>query len=165
MDEFDPDEAEQDEAPEGPAIEEAEGVDPKRLTKLQNENRSLRVRLRRTELQAKFGPDISELVPDTLPLKEWEAFAEKLQDFKGPAAQTDQTESVEVEAPVEEPSPAERQLAAVSRSSATGGPAASRMSAREWMDLNQKSPGEAMKLLRGGGVELEGPANPQTPLP
>jgi hypothetical protein len=132
--EFDPEEEGQDpESEETPA--ESAAADPAKLAKLQKENRSLRGRLRRAELGAEYGKDIAELVPDALPLKEWDAYAEKLVALRG---QTGKEETPpEGEAPAEPPTEAEQKLAVVSSASS----AAAAGSDNPYRDMSAKEIG------------------------
>ncbi len=122
------------------------GEDP-RYKKLQHENRSLRDRLRRTEMVAEFGAEIVELIPPALPMKEWKGYAEKLQTFKGTAA----SETTQDEAP--EPPPVERQeqeqrLAAVGASRTPGNASTEVKTAREIQELMSVDPAEGFKAAQ-----------------
>jgi hypothetical protein len=72
------------------------------------------VRLRRSEVTAKYGAEVVDMIPDELPIRKWDEFAEKLHArlAERPTAPEDKGE--DAEAP-EEPTPAERKLAAVSK--------------------------------------------------
>jgi 16S rRNA C967 or C1407 C5-methylase (RsmB/RsmF family) len=74
VDEYSDEESQEDFA-EGTSAPE---IDENLLRKLKNENQSLRQRLRRTELEANFGKDVVELIPEELPLSKWEEYAGKL---------------------------------------------------------------------------------------
>jgi hypothetical protein len=133
--------------------------------KLQHENRSLRGRLRRSEIEAKHGKDVAELIPDEIPLSKWDEFAEKLAAKISVERPEDPVQQREVvPAPKEEPTPEERNLAAASGGT-SGAPAAERISAKSWMEMNQSNPAEARRLLASGGVILDGSPNPRIETP
>lgn len=134
----------------------------RKAEKAGREAQQLRTRLRRTEMTAKHGADIVELIPETLPLKEQESLADKLAE-RLRVAPSETVEVTEEAAPVE-PTPQEQRLATVNSSSPSSSPAVARISAREWMDIRQKNPAEANKLLLSGGVELAEEAHPRTSL-
>jgi hypothetical protein len=132
--------------------------------KLQHENRSLRGRLRRSEIEAKHGKDVAELIPEEVPLSKWEDFAEKLAAKLSVERSEETQQREEAPAPKEELTPEERNLAAASGGT-SGSPAAERISAKSWMELNQKNPAEARRLLNSGGVILDGSPNPRIETP
>src|SRR3990167_3368595 len=132
-----------------------ETVDPAKYRKLQAENRSLRTRLRRSEIGAKYGSEVVELIPDELPLGKWEAFAEKLAgrlktDGAGPA---DETETAAV-APVA-PTPEASRLGAV----ATGGSGAGLVAPprtytpQEVRKIGLRDHAEALKIIASGAMQ------------
>lgn len=134
------------EANDGNEEPQAASEDPK-YRKLQNENVNLRRRLRRTEIEAKHGEDVAALIPDSLPLNEWQGFAEKVVAFRG--AQVPET--TPDEAP--EPPPVERQereqrLAAVGASRTPGHADRGALSAREIQDLMRTDPAEGIKAAQ-----------------
>ena len=145
---------------EAPAAEQAQPPeeDPT-LKKLRSENRSLRTRLRRTELQAKYGEEVVGLIPEELPLKKWEPFAEQLSGRLTKQAEADPTETVTEEAPKVEPPPEEKQLAAVSKGATTTGPATEKMSFADWRKLYAENPQQALSM-NADQVELA-----ENPLP
>ncbi len=114
------------------------------VERLKKENYKLRDKVRRTDLSAKFGSDVVELIPASLPAQEWEAYAEKLQALKGAAPVTAEPpgEAVKVpEPPSEETKAAEAAMAAVaSTPSSRGGTAPPQLSAQEIGQLMQSDP-------------------------
>lgn len=116
--------------------------------KLQQENRSLRSRLRRTEIEAKHGKDVAELIPDELPLTKWEEFAEKL------AAKTqaerpvvpEQTETPET--PKVEPTAEETRLAAAADTTPPPSTQTSVATAAEIGELMRTNPAEGLKVAQ-----------------
>jgi hypothetical protein len=87
---------------------------------LQNENRSLRERLRRSEIQAEHGEQIASLIPTSLPLNEWPEYAEKLSALIPKAPAPESADSEPANAPSEERTEREERLAAVAAPQATG---------------------------------------------
>jgi hypothetical protein len=92
-------------APEGEA----------KLKKLQQENVSLRRRLRRTELVTKHGQEIVDLIPDELPVTKWDQFAEKLSTRLAERAQEAPAGEAEQPAPEEEPTESEKKMAVLNK--------------------------------------------------
>ena len=134
----DGEEAEQEAAP-------AKADDSAEMTRLREQNRKLTFKVHKTELEAKYGSEIAGLVPETLPFKEWDTFAEKLDALRGTAVEK---ETEAEAAPPEEPSEAEQALAAVSSqpSATSAGPDLYReMSAKE---IGQLPPGEREKAMQ-----------------
>jgi hypothetical protein len=107
------------EADAAPAPTGESGDDP-RYRKLQNENRSLRERLRRSEIQAEHGEQIASLIPTSLPLNEWPEYAEKLSALIPKAPAPESADSEPANAPSEERTEREERLAAVAAPQATG---------------------------------------------
>lgn len=124
----------------------------KEFKKLQAENKSLRGRLRRTEIEARYGKDIADLIPGSLPMREWLEFAEKVRDriaeesTAGRFAQTGQSVE-EVSNP--EPTAEERNLALAAAAGTSGyhDTALEGLSAKEILELGKVSPGAAERLI------------------
>lgn len=148
-DEFEPD---QDVEPSEDQ-EQAAGED-KRHLKLQKENESLRRRLRTFEAAEKYGKDVAELIPEELPITKWDEFAEKLK-VKFSAVQFPTPTEATEEAP-EEPTPEERQLAAVTKQGPSGaGPSPGIYSAEEAIRVYSENPEQYRRLREAGLVKLE----------
>lgn len=101
-----------------------------RYKQLRQENQSLRQRLRRTELEANFGKEIVELVPEELPLDKWEEFAGRL------AERLSKPEAPEAgqETP---PEPAPQEDVRTDVGTVTGAPAPGTQAAGELMTVAQ----------------------------
>ena len=82
------------------------------MARLREQNRKLTFKVHKTELEAKYGSEIAGLVPETMPFKEWDQFAEKLIALRGTAVEEKEAEPAE--APQEEPSATEQALATAS---------------------------------------------------
>lgn len=150
MDEYTDDEAQEASAEETPAA-----IDDKYVRKLKDENQSLRQRLRRTELEANFGKDVVELIPEELPLSKWEEFAGKLAERMPKAVEAEQTEPApEDTSQEEEPT----KLAAVATSPSSGAPTAGElMTTAEIKELAKSDPVAAARLMNEGKFQ---PAKP-----
>ena len=72
------------------------------------------------KLLASYDAEIVDLIPDTLPFKEREEFAEKLKALRGTSVEPAQAETATPEAPPEEPTEAEKQFALANASPASG---------------------------------------------
>ena len=145
------DEYTEDEAPEVSEQETAPAVpDDKELRKLKQENQSLRQRLRRTELEANFGKDVVELIPEELPLSKWEEFAGRLSErMPKQEAQTEQNEPAPEDAP-QEVAP-QSGLAAVAQAPSVGKPASEGLlTVAEIKELGKTDPIKANDLIRQG---------------
>jgi hypothetical protein len=116
------------------------------VRKLRQENRSLRERLRRSEVEAKHGAEVAGLIPPSLPLDEWEDYAAKLADFRQAPAPAP-TESETVDAPSEERQATEAKLAAVVAPQATGTPQEI-LSAKEIGDLMKADPAAGLRAAQ-----------------
>jgi hypothetical protein len=133
----------------------------KEARKARKEAAKHRVELRRVKFEAKYGPDIAELVPAELPPEKWESQAEivKARLSAGRPEEPEQQRE-EAPAPKVEPTPDEQRIAAASGGT-SGSPAAEKMGAKAWMDLRRDNPAEADRVLLGGGVDLEGAPSPR----
>src|SRR5262249_21017139 len=140
----------EDETPPAPSPRES---DPD-VAKLRRENHSLRARLRRTELAKKYGDDVVAMIPEGLPIKEWEAQAEKLVTFRGqtPSGQEPKPDEEEEPPPPEPepPTPAEQALATASSGTSIGtsAPTGSELSAKEIGELGKKDPQKAWEAIQ-----------------
>ena len=149
---------EQDSEEEGatPASPE-QGQDPG-MDKLRKENRALRSKLRRSEISAKYGPGVVDLIPDELPIRKWDEFAEKLHArLAERPAPTETGEPAEVP---EEPTQAERKLAAVSKagSAPSATAAASTITRDELHEIyKQQGPDKAAQYIKEGRVIWHNP--------
>jgi hypothetical protein len=141
------DEYTDEETPEVATEDPAPQTDDPALRKLKQENQSLRQRLRRTELEANFGKDVVELIPEELPLSKWEEFAGKLAE-RMPKDQAKQDEpAAEESAPEAEPAG----LAAVSGASTPGTPiAGDPLTSAEIKELYKTDPVRASQLVNQG---------------
>lgn len=147
MDEFDEGlSPEGDDIPEAPEPIEPPSPDAK-LKKLQNENRSLRTRLRRSELEAKHGKTVADLIPDEVPLTKWDEYAEKLAAFASERPE-ERTAGQEAEVPKEEPTPDEQKLAAATGATSGAGAATVEMTPREIRELGKADPVRAMQQIK-----------------
>ena len=131
-------------APSGPDVDWQ-----KETEKARKEAHGLRERLRRTEIEAEYGKDVAALLPTGLPIKEWKDFAEKLTEFRNQAAPPAQASVETPEAPPEEPTEAEKQLATASGGPATGTSQAAqeRLTLKEMIELGQRDPAEAQARI------------------
>lgn len=114
--------------------------------KARKEAQSLRSRLRRTEIEAKYGADVADLIPDSMPMREWDDFAEKLADRLAGSQTT--SDPVDVVASNPEPTPEEQRLAAAAGTSGYSTSAAERPSAKEILELGRVSPGAATREIQ-----------------
>lgn len=145
-DEFEGQESEdtEQEAPgEQPSLEYLQ----KREAKLAKENRSLRERLRRSELEAKHGKEIADFVAESgAPITNWESLAEKAAAFTPRA--TDQ-EPGEGGAPDEGQAPSsedEQKLAALASKKGTAASDKGTMTVQEWVAFAQENPSAAFAM-------------------
>jgi hypothetical protein len=151
MDEYDAPEEQGSEGAEEPQA--GSSVDwQAEAEKLKRENYKLRVKNRKVELSAKFGPEVVELIPEALPADEWEGYAEKLTHFRGAApateASTTEPEAQAETANVADPA-AEQAMAAVTGLPSSGGQTpVTQMSGKELMDLYQSDPQKALDAAR-----------------
>jgi 16S rRNA C967 or C1407 C5-methylase (RsmB/RsmF family) len=146
-----------EETPEVSAEEAAPAAgDDSAMRKLKQENQSLRQRLRRTELEANFGKDVVEMIPEELPLSKWEEFAGKLAERLPKAQnQTEQNEPA-AEEPAQEAAPAG--LAAVSGASTSGAPLEPELLTRaEIKELYKSDPVKAGQLVSQGKFQPAAP--------
>jgi 16S rRNA C967 or C1407 C5-methylase (RsmB/RsmF family) len=142
------DEYTDDEAQEASTEEQPAAIDDKYVRKLKDENQSLRQRLRRTELEANFGKDVVELIPEELPLSKWEEFAGKLAERMPKATPTEQNEPA-AEEPTQEVAPSG--LAAVAATPSSGAPATEElMTTAEIKKLAKSDPQAAARLVNAG---------------
>ena len=148
-DESDPqdeeDSEEQTQAPEAPSEEPPMSAADAR--KLRKENHSLRTRLRRSELVAKYGETVVDLIPSELPLKKWEEHAEKLHTVLAERVEGQKTEGEQESAPAE-PTPSEQALAAVTTTPSAATAPPPDMSAKEILELGRKDPARAEQIVR-----------------
>lgn len=147
MDEYDDDLDQVDEVGSQSGTEApSEAAEDPRFKKLQNENRSLRERLRRTEIKAEHGEEIAGLIPPSLPLNEWADYAAKLASFRG--ATDPETPPQEAPAPAVQVDPErEERLAAVGQSR-TGAAPDNEYDPKAIPDLIRTDPARAMALLK-----------------
>jgi 16S rRNA C967 or C1407 C5-methylase (RsmB/RsmF family) len=144
VDDYTEDEAQEVSEEEGSAPEISENV----LRKLKQENHSLRQRLRRTELEANFGKDVVELIPEELPLSKWEEYAGKLAERLPKQAPPEQNEPAPEE-PSQEDEPTG--LAAVTNASAPGASLPEDLkTVAELKELARTDPVKANDLIRAG---------------
>jgi hypothetical protein len=131
-------------APSGPDVDWQ-----KETEKARKEAHGLRERLRRSEIAAEYGKDVAELLPAGLPIKEWKGYAEKLTEFRGQQAPPAQASEDAPEAPPEEPTEAEKQLATASGGPATGTSQAAqeRLTIAEMIELGKRDPAEAQARI------------------
>lgn len=143
------DEYSDEEALEAPDEEApAQGLDDKEIRKLKQENQSLRQRLRRTELEANFGKNVVELIPEELPLSKWEEYAGKLADAIPKPAVPEQDEQAPEEASQEDEPTG---LAAVTTASAPGASLPEDLkTVAEIKELMKTDPVEANRLVAAG---------------
>lgn len=140
-----------------PAVE-GDTVPREQYEKAVKAERSLRTRLRRTEMESEYGKDVVELVPTTLPLKEQKALAAKLKERLGSQAATtpaDESADASTETPEVEPTEQERRAAALVQQG-SGSTSSGPMSAAEWRDVAKKDPALGQQLLETGRVDLAG---------
>ena len=126
------------------------------LAKTHKQNQALRGRLdkaRRAEVATKYGAEVVDLIPEELPLKKWGEFAEKLHArLAERPAPTETGEPAEVP---EEPTQAEKKLAALSKAGSEVQSATARISLDDWRAM-VKDPAEherAVKLRQAGLVD------------
>lgn len=137
------------EAPEGPEEPKA-GSDKDwqaEVERLKKENFKLREKARRSDLAAKFDPEIAELVPAQLPAEEWESYAERLQALRGSAPSTaseSQQPTEATDAPRVEPTEAERAFTAVANTPRSGTTQPETLTARQIQELMQSDPARAL---------------------
>ena len=121
------------------------------VERLKKENYKLRDKVRRTELSAKFGSDVVELIPAALPAAEWEGYAEKLQALKGAApAPADEPPAASTETDEQRVAreSAERAMAAVVRTPSHGGTPPSTLSASEIGELMRTDQAAAIQAMK-----------------
>jgi hypothetical protein len=119
-----------------------------KLKKLQNENRSLRTRLRRSEITAKHGSDVADLIPDELPLTKWDEFAEKVAAKITVERPEQATDKQDAEASKEEPTAEEQRLAAAASGANSGaGNATAEMTPKEIAELGKTDPVRALEQI------------------
>lgn len=135
------------ETPEAPDTSSAVRSDAD-WKKLQTENRSLRSRLRRTEIEAKHGKDVADLIPDEVPLTKWDEFAERLA-AKIQVERPEVKEHAEAEsAPKEEPTPEELRLAAAADTTPAPSSQASAATAADIAELMRTNPAAGLKAAQ-----------------
>jgi len=146
--------SEETEEKEEPSTGGGDTVPRNQYEKVQKEARSLRTRLRRTEVEAKYGKEVVELIPEELPLTKWDEYAEKLSTKlkPEPAAETD----TPAEEKPEEATPKEKKLAAVSTAQEGGAEGTTRVSWDEYMAkraaAQSKEELDAVLTLRAKGL-------------
>ncbi len=145
MDEYSDEESQEDFTEE---VSAERGFDEKDFRKLKQENQSLRQRLRRTELEANFGKDVVELIPEELPLSKWEEYAGRLAERLPKPAPPEQNEQAADE-PSQEDEPAG--LAAVTNASAPGATLPEDLkTVAEIKELAKTDPVKANELIAAG---------------
>jgi hypothetical protein len=146
---------EQDSEEEGATSAAPEqGADPA-MEKLRKENRALRVRLRRSEVTAKYGSEVVDLIPDELPIRKWDEFAERLHARLAERPTESPEDKGEPAETPEEPTPAEKKLAALSKAGSEVQSATAHISLDDWRAM-VKDPAEherAVKLRQAGLVD------------
>jgi hypothetical protein len=139
-----------EETPEVSAEETAPAAgDDSAMRKLKQENQSLRQRLRRTELEANFGKDVVELIPEELPLAKWEEYAGRLAErLQKPEQTKAETPEAAPETP-EVPEPAAG-LKAVATNQPASTPVAhgTDLTSREIGDLYKTDPAAFKRALQ-----------------
>jgi len=126
--------------------------------KLRKEHQALRSKLRRTELTAKYGAEVVDLVPEELSISKSAELAEKLHARLAERPAPAQT-SEPAEVP-EEPTQAERKLAAVSKagSAPSATAAASTITREELHEIyKQQGPDKAAQYIKEGRVIWHNP--------
>lgn len=154
MDEDEYDDDSQEGSESEVAAPTAQVVDPE-LKKARNENRSLRAKLRRLEVAQKYGEDVAALVPDALPLKEWDGYAEKVQATITARVGSSQTQAGS-EAPVEELTEDQKALAAVTKANpSAAGTTSQRISYEQYREMvtDPAQHAKAIELSRAGLVD------------
>lgn len=141
------------ESGETEAAAEESPVDDKGLHKLKKENQNLRQRLRRSELEATFGKDVVELIPEELPLAKWEEFAGKVAE-RMPKQATEQTETAPP-AQAQEPEPVG--FGTVVNAPPSGTQASEPLvTARQLHELFKTDPARATQMMNAGQFQKEG---------
>lgn len=118
--------------------------------KARREAHSLRRRLRRTEIEARFGRDVAELIPDELPIHKWDEFAGMIA-ARLPQPVEEAARPDEDVAPTLEPTPEERRIAAAFAGGTSGyhGEAdIGTLSAKEIMELGKENPALAARQIQ-----------------
>lgn len=159
MDEYAGDVEEQGSEASLDSSEPTGGAEDPKLKKLQQENRSLRARLRRSELVAKYGTEVVGLIPDELPITKWESFADTLATRLGSERTAEASSQTAEPAPSEEPTPEELRLASVTRSASGQAEGPAKMPFAEWRALRKKDPAAA------DAIPLDRIDVPDVPLP
>lgn len=149
MDEFD-----DDLEPQGGTGEQASGAEDStalqaKLDKVLKENHKLRVERRKTQLGAKYGQDVVELIPEALPADEWEGYAERLSAFKGaPAVEAPAADAEQPAELTEERKQAEAAMAAVVRTPSSSPTTPEPLSAKEMGELISRDPAAAIAAMK-----------------
>ena len=150
--EFDDDLDQEVEEPEAPPVNDLQSqLDywQKKAQKADKEAHGLRTRLRRTEMTAKYGEDIVELIDEDLPLKKQEALAERLAERLRSNKEAQASQANGSEEPTAAPTEDELKLAAATGGPATGtSPALGQLSGREILELGLKDPARAMQEIQ-----------------
>lgn len=129
------------------------------VRKLRKENQGLRRKHRRSELEAKYGAEVIELIPEELPISKWDGYAEKLTAHL--ATKPTQTDQATEEAAEEPPPEDAERLAAVAKGTGSGTAASSKTYDRaEWDELfrNPSTRQEALRAAQEGRVRLNNQA-------
>lgn len=162
MDEYDDSEerdSEDDEADGQLPPAEGETVSRAQYEKAVKEARSLRTKLRRTEMEAEFGAEVLEMIPADLPLKQQKALAgtikTKLDALTAQATPADGS-AENSDADQGQPTEEEQRLAAVTSAGSTGTQTGQIYSAKEWAALSKVDPVQGQKLLEQGRVDMAG---------
>lgn len=159
MDEYTEGVEEQDSEASDATPEASSGSEDPRMKKLQAENRSLRARLRRSELTTRYGQEVVGLIPDELPITKWESFAETLATRLGSERTAEAPQQTTETAPSEEPTPEELRLASVAKGASGQAEGPAKMSFQEWRALRKKDPSAA------DAIPLDRIDVPDVPLP
>ena len=129
-------------------------AEPSADQKLRKENESLRRRLRTFEAAEKYGKDYAELIPESMPISEWDGWIEKLRAKFPAAAPATAAESAPPVAPVE-PTEDEKRLAAVN-ATGQGAPVPTGIfSAEEAIRLYAENPAQYQAMKAAGAIRLE----------
>ena len=136
---------------------EGDTVSREQYEKVVKAERSLRTRLRRTEMESEYGKDVVELVPTTLPLKEQKALAAKLKERFGSqtaATQADESADAGTEASTEEPTEQERRAAALVAQGSGGSVAGVITDTAEAAAIAAASPERYTQMKAAGLIQL-----------
>jgi hypothetical protein len=156
---LDPEVDEDEDDDQAPPPVEGDTVSREQYEKVVKAERSLRTRLRRTEMESEYGKDVVELVPATLPLKEQRALAAKLKErFGSQAAQTQPDESADAspEVATEQPTEQERRAAALVQPGSGGSvPGGVITDPKEAAAIAMSNPARYEQMRAAGTIKLD----------